>query len=86
MLLLGRLMVIKRGLTSLIHEMMPFLVVLNHTIHSTPVRKASKITVVDEEICLEFAREVRIVLHRLFRIVAVYSIELQTTFLAQTTR
>ena len=54
---------------------------LNHAIDGAPVGQTSKVAVVNKEIYHELAREVGVVFYRFLRIVAVGSIELDTTLM-----
>lgn len=78
MLFLGSLIMLQGTLCRLVDDVIPLAVVLDHMVDGTPVGQSAQIAVVDEDIHLQFAREVRIVVPCLFGIVAIDSIELQS--------
>ena len=81
-MLLGRLIVVKRGLDSLVDDIVPAMAAGNHLIDGAPVRKAAKAAIVDEEVGLELAGEAGIIVGGLFRIVAIDGIELEVALAA----
>ena len=62
----------------LVDEMTPLLTTGDHAVDSAPVGESTDITVVDEEVGLQLAGEMRIVVGGLLWIVTVGSIELHT--------
>ena len=81
-MLLGRLVVVERGLDSLVDDIVPAMTAGDHLIDGAPVRKAAKAAIVDEEVGLELAGEAGIIVGGLFRIVAIDGIELEVALAA----
>ncbi len=75
----GGFVVVFHAGVGLVDEVTPGFLTGDHTVDGAPVREAADITVVDEEVGLEFSREVRIVISSFLGIVAVGSVELYTT-------
>ena len=63
----------------LVDEVTPLLAMGDHPVDGAPVRETANVTVVDEEVGLEFAGEVGIVVGGLLGVVAVGGIELHAT-------
>ena len=61
----------------LIDHIMPGKVLLDHAIDGAPVGQATQVAIVDKDIHLELAREMRIVIGRLLGVIAIHRIELQ---------
>ena len=61
-----------------IDEVTPFLTTGDHTVDGTPVGEATDVAVVDEEVCLQLAGEVGIVVGGFLGVVAVGGIEFHT--------
>ena len=79
---LGRLIVFEAGLYNLVDNSMPVLTMRDHLIDGSPVGQTAKVTVIDEDVGLDLPRKGRIIVSRLFRVVAVDSIELEIAFSA----
>ena len=62
-----------------IDEVTPFLATGDHTVDGTPVGEATDVAVVDEEVCLQLAGEVGIVVGGLLGVVAVGGVEFHAT-------
>ena len=62
-----------------IDDIVPFVMIFYHLIYSTPVGKATQVTIVDEHIDLEFTREMWVIVSGFLGIVAVYGIELESS-------
>ena len=76
----GRRFIIRLTCVCLVDEVTPLLASGNHAIDGTPVGQSTHIAVIDEKVGLQLTGEVRIVLGRLFWIVAIGGIELHATF------
>ena len=66
----------------LVEEVTPFLAMGDHAVDGAPVGEATDVTVVDEEVGLQLAGEVGIVVGGLLGVVAIGGIELYTTLTA----
>ena len=62
-----------------VDEVTPFLATGDHAVDGAPVGEATDVAVVDEEVCLQLAGEVRVVVSGLLGVVAVGGVELHTT-------
>lgn len=80
MLISGSGIIVHLTGVGLIDEVTPLLATGNHPIDGAPVGETTDITVIDEEVCLQLAGEVGIVISGLLGVVAVGGIELHTAF------
>ena len=77
----GFLIVFLAGI-GLVDEVAPLLATADHAIDGAPVGESTDVAVVDEEVGLQLAREVGIVVGGLFRVVTIGGIELYATLTA----
>ena len=66
----------------IVDDVVPLMVVLDHPVDGAPVGEASQVAVVDEEIDLQLAGEMGVVVGGLLGVVTVDGIELEAAFTA----
>ena len=64
---------------NLVDDIVPLVMILDHSVDGAPIRQAAQITVVDEHVDLELAREMGVVIGGLLGVVAIHCVKLQTT-------